>query len=54
MDDIFINKHPDEDYLDVPNDGDNNFFDDLLNDGVQNVIYFLLLETRFVNDEWIK
>lgn len=37
VDDIFIDKHQDEDYLDVDNGGEIDFFDDILNDGVPNV-----------------
>ncbi len=36
MDDIFIDIKPEEDYLGA-NGGDIDFFDDILNDGVQNV-----------------
>lgn len=38
-DDIFIDKHQDEDYMGVDVGGEIDFFDDILNDGVvgQNV-----------------
>lgn len=39
MDDIFIDKQPDEDYMGVGNPGEIDFFDDILNDGVQNVLF---------------
>lgn len=41
MDDIFIDNKPEEDYLGVDNGGDIDFFDDILNDGMQNVRFFI-------------
>ena len=44
MDDIFIDIKPEEDYLGADNGGEIDFFDDILNDGVQNVQNHLNLE----------
>ena len=41
MDDIFIDNKPEEDYLGADNGGD---IDDILNDGVQNVLIAINLE----------
>lgn len=38
MDDIFIDKQPEEDYMGADNGGQIDFFDDILNDGVPSVI----------------